>query len=94
MSERNQTLRRTLDELREQLEAASEVDEAVRAELEAAMNHVRQQLDGVGEEGAGPDIHRSFVERLSRAAEEFEGSHPRLTGALGRVLNALADLGI
>ncbi len=94
MPESNQALRHTLAELRQQLDAATEVDAAARAELEAAMQHVQQQLDGGGEEGARPDIQGSFVERLSQAAEEFEGSHPRLTAALGRVLNALADLGI
>lgn len=93
MSERDEALRRTLAELREQLDAASEVGEAARAELEAAIEHVQRQLDAGGD-GASPDIHPSFVERLSRAAEEFEDSHPRLTGAVGRVLNALADLGI
>ena len=94
MSERNQALQRTLAALREQLETATEVDQAARSELETAMDHLQQQLDGSGEDGASLDIHPSFVERLSRAADQFEGSHPRLTGALGRVLNALSDLGI
>jgi hypothetical protein len=35
-----------------------------------------------------------LVERLREAVDEFEESHPALTEAVGRVVDALAKMGI
>ncbi len=66
--------------------------DAARAELQSAVDQLRAAL--VAAEEGETEIHRSFRDRLSRATEQLERSHPRLTEAAGRVLNALSDLGI
>ncbi|MGH7138150.1 MAG: DUF4404 family protein [Pirellulales bacterium] len=42
----------------------------------------------------GPDAHKSAVRRLSDAARGFESTHPMLSGAIGSVIDALAQMGI
>ncbi|MBW2383712.1 MAG: DUF4404 family protein, partial [Deltaproteobacteria bacterium] len=43
-----------------------------------------------------PDAERSgsLSDQLSQALERFEESHPQLTAIVGRVADALADIGI
>ncbi len=94
MPERSRELRETLAQLHEQLEAADLADAAARARLREAMDEIRAALAHAERRGEAPELQRSLRDRLSDAAQHFEGEHPALTDALSRVINALSALGI
>ncbi|HEY5657240.1 MAG TPA: DUF4404 family protein [Myxococcota bacterium] len=85
-------LRETLEELQRKLEEPGAVDAASREllgelleDIEAALTREPGEREGEGS---------SLLDRLSEIAERFEESHPSLTAAVGRVANALSNLGI
>ncbi len=86
-------VRETLDELGRQIRAARTLGEGEREELDRLVGEIEARLDrgASGEEGAEEP---SLLQRLTEAAERFEASHPRLAEAVGRVVDALAALGI
>jgi ABC-type transporter Mla subunit MlaD len=86
----NNSLPKILNELHRALEASEDLAEEVRADLRGAADEIREALDSA----ATAELPSSLRERLTAALEHFEGSHPRLTSALGRMADALADLGI
>jgi hypothetical protein len=90
MSNPESSLKESLDELREALEAPDDLDEALRAELRSAAQEILEALD--------PDHERqlsgSLRERLTNALEDFEKSHPKITETVGRLADALSDMGI
>lgn len=94
MPERVETLRRRVAALREQLENAGDLDPELREQLRSAIAEIEEGLARAGGAGEAPDLSGSLRERFGQALERFEGAHPRLTAALGRVIDALADLGI
>ena len=71
-------LRENLERLQRELAEGPELDPEGRALL-------------AEEERDAPD---SLVERLRSAADRFEESHPALTVVVGRLADALANLGI
>jgi len=89
MSERVRSLRDILDELHTALESAPEIGEEGRNALHKAVADIRTALDE-------PDSERveSLGDQLSQALERFEESHPQLTSIVGRVADALSDIGI
>lgn len=89
-----ESLKETLAELRaelRQLEASGVEGDALpedaRDALRDAAREIEQALEGDGADD-------SLSARLQEAIERFEGSHPTLTGIVGRVVDALSDLGI
>ena len=80
-------LREQLAELHAALQGAESLDEESRAQLRALMDDIRLAL----ERGHEPE---SLTRRLREAVDRFEGTHPALTEAAGRVIDALANLGI
>lgn len=97
-------IKKILAELTEALEADSSVASGARVELENAADQIRERLavmdpdGGEGAEGgassAKDDGESSVRDRLSRAVEDFEGKHPKLTEVVGRVVDALAEMGV
>ncbi len=79
-----------LAELHEALEASGDLAKDVREELREAAEDIRQALDPADER----ELTISLRDRLSGALENFEESHPRLTGIVGRIADALSDMGI
>lgn len=78
-------LRRMLENLHAELQSAESVDDRSREllrEVDADIQDLLERSDGQGNE--------SLPERL----REFEERHPALTEAVGRVLDALAKMGI
>jgi predicted component of type VI protein secretion system len=78
-------LRRMLENLHAELQSAESVDDRSREllrEVDADIQELLERSDGQGNE--------SLTERL----REFEERHPALTEAVGRVLDALAKMGI
>lgn len=87
-----ENLRRRLAELHAELEQVDALDAEARAALEAVMRDIREVL--ARSEGAEGVDEPSLADRLRDAGRHFEESHPTLTATLGRVVDALAALGI
>ena len=90
MSNPESSLKESLDELREALEAPDDLDEALRAELRSAAEEILEALDPDHER----ELSGSLRERLTNALENFEKSHPKITETVGRLADALSDMGI
>ena len=85
-------LRRRLAELHAELERTDALDADSRAALEAVMGDIQAALARSGRGRTREPA--SLAERLREAGRHFEDSHPTLTATLGRVVDALAALGI
>ena len=93
-----QNLRATLAELHRQLEAAHSLDPDSLAMMRQATADIELALARDGG-AAGPlrteaAARGSVVHRLADAARGFESTHPMLSGAIGSVIDALAQMGI
>ncbi len=84
-----EALRETLARLHAELEEAGPIDRALRADLERALDEIREVVE---QPPAEPEP--SLRTRLEALALHFEQSHPLLTEALGGVVRALAAMGI
>ena len=84
-----QNLRERLEQLHAELAKTDSVDERSREALESLVRDIQALLE---QSGAPP--HPSLTERLSQATRDFEKSHPTLSATLGRVADALSNLGI
>lgn len=89
-----QQLRERLAELHAELEQTDSVGADSRELLRDVMDEIRGVLERAGDEPHGADQHESLLERLRESAREFEESHPRLATTVGRVVDALASMGI
>ena len=85
------------EDLREQLAAlhvalgdGDSVGPEARELLRAVMDDIQRVLDIE----AGDEQPEGIVDRLRDAVEDFEESHPTLAEAAGRVIDALARMGI
>jgi YhcH/YjgK/YiaL family protein len=83
-----QDLAHLLEDLRAELAASSHLDAGHDARLQQSIAEVEAALAGEQEQDAG------FAGRLREIAQELEVSHPRLTHSVGRVADALAQIGI
>ena len=89
MADSTEALHDTLAHLHEQLESAESLDDELRDELRQAMQEIRETLDA----GAHP-ASEGLIDRIEALTQRFEGSHPQLSEVVGRVVDALARLGI
>ena len=80
-----------LEELHAELADVEDSAEGSNELLKAVLGDIRARLDERGEAAAMPE---GVLERLAHARDDFEDSHPRVTGVLGRLIDALASLGI
>jgi Domain of unknown function (DUF4404) len=104
------SLRETLAELHEELrlleaqrargegvelpaDARDSLREAAR-EIERALGALQERGNGGAGEARGAEDADSLRRRLQEAIGRFEESHPTLTAVVGRVIDALSDLGI
>jgi hypothetical protein len=78
-----------LEQLHAELQNSSDVDAKSRELLRAVMDDIRAI-----EPGAGGPRPEPLGQRLREAVDAFEESHPALTEAVGRVVDALAKMGI
>jgi hypothetical protein len=90
MSNPGPSLNETIDELREALEAPDDLDEELRAELRSAAEEILEALDPDHER----ELSGSLRDRLTNTLEKFEKSHPKITETVGRLADALSDMGI
>lgn len=82
-------LRKLLVELDHELKSTGSLDAQSRDLLEQVLADVRR-LDSP----VDADQHRSAEDRLRKLVLQFETDHPRLSGAVGQVADALGKLGI
>jgi hypothetical protein len=86
-----ESLRDTLSRLQRELERAGPIDAGLRADLERTIGQMREVVE---RDRSVPEPAQPFGEQLEALAAGFEQSHPRLTEAIGRVVQALAAMGI
>lgn len=83
--------------LRQQLEALHEVlgeSESIGPEARELLRTVMDDIQRVLEAEERAEEREGLVDRMREAVEEFEESHPALAEAAGRVIDALARMGI
>jgi len=84
------SLNELVEELRDALDAPDDLDEELRVELRNAAKEILEALDPDHER----QLSRSLGDRLTQSIERFEKGYPRLTEIIGRVADALSDMGI
>ena len=82
-------LREELETLRNELAEGPDLDAESRELLAGLAADIERVLEDDAAAGEVP-----LAEQLADAAERFEASHPRLTALVGRIANALSNLGI
>jgi hypothetical protein len=87
-------LQETLEGLRAELGAETSLDPQLRARLEHTVQQIQEAIERTEPGGQIASGDTSFTERLSESARHFEATHPEIAAALGRVMDALAALGI
>jgi len=87
MPDADRDLTEVLQELHELLESAHDLGEPEREALRDAASEIDAALDDDAGLGAPLEALRTRIER-------FETEHPRLTEAVRRLIDQLADMGI
>lgn len=83
-----------LNQLQAELGDADGLDPALSEQLRsttAAIQEVLERDEAVADEQEHP---QGMIEQLREAATQFEDSHPTLTNTVGRIADALSQLGI
>ena len=83
-----QSLEQMIEDLHAELVVASQLHPEKKGELEKAIREIQQLLK---EQQAVP---ATVTQRLRELTQELEFSHPRLTYVVGRVADALSQMGI
>ncbi len=79
-------------ELHDELERTQSVDPATRAVLDDLSKDIRELLDRPGDR---VDTRYGLLSgRLRANVARFESTHPRLTAAMERAVDALVQLGV
>lgn len=84
----DEQLRRSLTELRSELDRLAGEEALVRDRLDALVAGIETRLDAPDDHAH----HHSLVEDLRRSILQFEVSHPQATGILNRVMAALGNV--
>jgi len=85
-------LNKTIKELHAELKRTQPADEHVRGHIERLILEIEMLRQEPGE--IPSHRYREFLERLRESAQHFEASHLPLTLAVGRVIDALSNMGI
>ena len=83
-----QNLRELLEQLHNELERTSSVDEKGREMLGHINADIQKFLD------PSEDDDDTLFDRIQDAIDHFEVDHPAITSALSQILNALSNAGI
>jgi hypothetical protein len=95
MATENQNLTDTLRQLHEQLATARQLDPDVAAQLRQTLSEIQQALgEDAAEQPSSGTAPGPLSNRLSEAALHFEESHPKISLALGRLIDGLGQMGI
>jgi peptidoglycan hydrolase CwlO-like protein len=95
MNDQAQRLRSAIAELEHELAHLESSDPETRALLAEAAQDIRATLERMGPQETSPtgDVTQS-KSLIEEKMLEFEASHPRLSLALTRIIDALGQLGI
>jgi len=88
----NQELRTLLEQLHQELEQTSNMDENRRELLSEFETDIHNLLARTGSETPHPRL--SSVERLEESIDYFESTHPTLSATLVKLLAVLGNAGI
>jgi hypothetical protein len=91
MSEHIEKIKSAVAELEDELASIGQVDGETRAVLEQAVLDILAALHTAA---PGERAPQSLLDRLQSAAQEFEESHPTVTGILSRLVDGLGQMGI
>lgn len=91
MSEHAEKLKATVAELEEELRSLETLDDETCEVLGEALREIQAALSP---EDPNELEAESLMDRLNDATLEFEGSHPTLTGIIGRLIDGLGQMGI
>ena len=91
--EKKRSLENVLRELHEILDGSPELGEEGRDSLRQAADEISLRL-GDRNDADDAATGESLGDRLRDSLERFEGNHPKLTGVVGRIADALSELGI
>lgn len=91
MTEHIDRIKSTVAELEDELRSIDRVDGETRAVLEQAVLDILAALDTAA---PGERAPQSLLDRLQAAAQEFEESHPTVTGILSRLIDGMGQMGI
>jgi len=87
-----QQLHKQLEELHAELQQVDSLDAAERETLQRLRGDIESLL--AQREDAPPHHYKGLAERLREDIEQLEASHPQATLLMGRVIDALANIGI
>jgi hypothetical protein len=85
-------LDKTIKELHAELKKTEPADDHVRGHIERLILEIELLREEPGE--IPLDRYQQFLERLKESVQHFEASHLSLTLAVGRVIDALSNMGI
>ena len=91
MSEHTKRIKATLAELEEELRTMPSVDCETRRVLEETVAEIQSAL---APDEPGELEPESLVDRLGATTQQFEESHPTLTGIISRLIDGLGQMGI
>ena len=85
-------LHKSIEELHAELKRTQPADDHIRGHIERLI----LEIDLLRQEPGEIPLHRyqQFLERLRESVQHFEAAHLSLTQAVGRVINALSNMGI
>jgi uncharacterized coiled-coil DUF342 family protein len=85
-------LHKTIKELRAELEKTKPADDHVRGHIQRLLH----EIDMLSGEAEDIPLHRyqQLLERLRESVKYFETSHLSLTLSVGRVIDALSNMGV
>lgn len=85
-----QNLKEQLDRLQSELDQTEQLDDDARQRL----LELHEDIERLLERQAGGDEYHRFKSKLQDAYAHFEVTHPNLSGAITRVIEGLAAMGI
>ena len=85
-------LRKSLENLHNELKKAESLDEESREMLRILTSEIQEILDR--SELTKSKKHQRILANLQQSAQKFELTHPELAGAINIVINGLTSLGI
>lgn len=83
-----------LHQLQTELSNTEDLNAELSEQLRLTAAELRQLLDAEDAAGVNDEASQGIIAQLRQAATRFEDSHPALTSTVGRIADALAQLGI
>ena len=88
----HEDLQQLITELKAEIDALGENDQAARERLAALVADLERRLEDP--QDADLESHDAFMDGIRETVERFEVEHPRATGVLNNIMVALGSMGI